>query len=86
MEDIPALITNLGIGGALAVVFVWSYWHLIRTTIPDMLKAFREELQAERHTSERVLGAEREAHERHMNMLVERLTGIEHSIRSLVDK
>jgi hypothetical protein len=48
MEGVLAGLVNLGLGGLMAAALVWFLHHLVTRTVPEMAKARREELTAER--------------------------------------
>ncbi len=48
MEGILAGLVNLGLGGLMAAALIWFLHHLVARTLPEMLRAFREDVAAER--------------------------------------
>ena len=48
MDSILAGLLNLGLGGIMSAALVWFLQHLVTQTLPDMTRAFRVEVLAER--------------------------------------
>jgi hypothetical protein len=48
MEQLLSGLINLGFGGVMAAALIWLLHHLVTKTLPEMMRAFQEELFTER--------------------------------------
>ena len=72
-NTIVTSLMNLGVGGLMAGFLVMMHWQMVKTTLPQIIADFKEEMKAER-----------EAHSKHIDAIVGRLEGVEKDVASLV--
>jgi hypothetical protein len=91
-EIIPGLV-NLGLGGVMAAALIWFLYHLVTRTLPQMNRAYRKALLAERKLRFREHQAllriieqhRKEDHEEHEALLNHSSTGLKELTRAITD-
>lgn len=79
-------LTQYGFGGAMAAVVAWFYWYTIKTTIPQMISAFREELKWERESHERQLEATIKSNREQVSEIIFKINSELVDVKSLLVK
>ncbi len=77
MDALIKTLADYGLTGVLIAVIVLLHWHTVKVQIPQLIKAFREELAAERESCRSERAGDRAEHQEAFKGISERLDRIE---------